>query len=60
MARGEHFFGSGGTPPPQGKHHRRIPAKALGYSHQEEDQGVPFVSIRHHFNGPKARLSPRG
>ena len=35
------FLGSGGVPP-QGNVDRRIPAQALGYSHQEEDQGFPL------------------
>ena len=52
--------GGAGLGPPQGNVLRRIPARALGYSHQEEDPGVPLLNIRHHVSGPKARLSPRG
>ena len=38
--------GGGGGYPPQGNVDPRIPAQALGYSHQEEDHGVPFVKYK--------------
>ena len=52
------FWRWGGTP--QGKRPPKDSGPGFRVFSSRGGSGVLFVSIRHHFSGPKARLSPRG